>query len=164
MKPISPKLLPHTITLFNVWKDPETGDIDCHRTILERVRVGVAKVSLTMARLSDMIGPPARYEFRVLIDRRTTRGYVDILGERLEKAYLPASDWEASSAKELYWTLRGSDLIYFKEGRAESICPEYDPEVEFQAFMGDHGLRSISDVPPVIDKDGTVHNWELILA
>ena len=165
MQPIKAKLLPHAIPLFNVWKDPESGDVEFHRTILERVRVGAAKTSLAMSKLSEMMGPPTRYEWKVLIDKRTTKGYgLDSEGARSDKEYLPAFEWEALADKSKNWTLREPDLIYFREGETESICPECDSNGSCQAFMEDNGLRTITAIPPVIDKDGSIHHWEIILA
>jgi hypothetical protein len=166
VKAISAKLLPHTVTLFNVWRDLDTGEVSAHRTILERVRVGVAERRYSTERIGETLGPPERYEFRVLVDSRTTIGYeLDEGDARIVKPLVAGHFWEAMGPadKASHWTLRTSDWIYYREGDIVSICDPYDPEEDMQAFLESNAILKVSQVPAVIDKDGTIHHWELVL-
>lgn len=166
MRPIPKRLLPHTVTILNISDDEDTGGFEAYRTILEGVRVGVVKESLSFARLADLAGPPLKYEGQILIDRRTTSAYGldDATGAKTPKAYLDFDSWAALGAagKEARWTLREGDWIHAIWGEPVSICPEYRGEAGPEGEFADKWrIRKVAKITPAIDKDGTIHNWEV---
>ena len=157
--PISRAYLPQTVTLFNVYKDPETGTVEYHRTILEAVRVDQARVSLREA----LRGAAKLRRISVLLDRCATQGYnLNETGRRVSKSYRPWRVWSVLPAEEKAraWTLNVGDLMAAAIGEKTTVCPEFEPARE-QEFKLEHDLRAVIDIAPNIDKDGSVHSWEV---
>ena len=151
--------LPQTVTIYNVFKDPDTGAVAYYRTILEAVRVGQAKTSLREA----VRGVTKLSRVSILMDRRTTQGYVlNEAGRRVKKPYLPWQVWAGRPAEEKAqaWTLNVNDLMAAVVGQKVTIVPEFEPEREHE-FKIQHGLSLIIDIHPTVDEDGSVHSWSV---
>ena len=64
MNPIAAKFLQQTVTLYNLHKDPDTGETSRRRTVLERVRIDMFKNTT----LTGETGPRTRFSLGALID------------------------------------------------------------------------------------------------
>ena len=155
MKPIDKKLLVNTVTVFNAWKDPETGETRAARTVLRNTRLMTAVTRYA----GDRYGGSIRHSLEVLVDRRNTVAMGGPEGD-LVKTHMAPADWDALADKEGHWTLREADWILAEPGRLECLAPEYDGGGE-EAFVERHRLRRIGEVYPVIDKDGSIHHWRV---
>jgi hypothetical protein len=165
MKPVSKKLLVNTVTLFNCFTDPDTGLFQAYRTILEHVRVMTVKSSLGSNFVRDLGAMATSFENHLLMDRRNTSAYdFDEFGGRLDKAYLDRDEWTRLSDenKAKFWTLCEKDWLYCRWGEIISICPSFDPEtMNEQEFKDQHNIRALSAIAPTLDKDGSIHSWEV---
>ena len=167
MKPIAKRLLPHAITLFNI----DLGA--AYRTLLESVRVETHAAKLNFTIQASAGGAPTRYEGRLLIDAKTTTGSDfrmvddgqggDPVRAKVKKDYSPPWIWAAldEAGKAANWTLQEGDWLYMREGQLVSECPPYDGESDMQEFLDRHGIKKIGELAPIIDKDGTIHHWEI---
>ena len=162
--PISKKWLPHTVTIFNVFTDPETGAVEYHRTLLEAVRVDTATTLPPPTSLRESLrGATKLHHMVILMDHRTTRGYtLNEAGRRVNKNYLPWQDWRLlpAEARGRAWTLNVGGLMAAEFGQIKNIAPEFNQSRE-QEFRVEHSLKTIVSIDPTIDKDGTVHSWEV---
>lgn len=159
MKPISLKWLPQTITLFNLWKDPETGQISRYRTFLDGVRVDSRKTSLA----ASVRGQKAEYQVVVFVDPVSTQG---LDGDLARKIFAHHHIWVnmADEEKRQAWTLNVGDWLIFELGQKTTKAPDIKGSgLTEQQFRQEYGVRVISALPPTIDKDGSVHHWEAIL-
>lgn len=163
MKPISRKWLPQTITLFNLWPDPDTGEAAHYRTFLEGVRVDSRKTTLA----ASTRGYTESYQSMVFIDPVSTSGYSrGADGGETGKDYLAYADWCDLPAedKAKYWTLNGGDWLVFKPGEQATEAPDLDGSgLTEQEYRNTHGVRVIATIPAIIDKDGAIHHWEVEL-
>jgi hypothetical protein len=187
MKPISRKWLPQTITLFNLFKDPETGEPAYFRTFLDGVSEECCKTSLAMS----LQGAKKAYQSMVYIDPVSTLGYTrDGSGRKIAKKYLSARKWQELGTDENadfwtlatagfwtlepasfwtpekagFWTLNEKDWLLFRAGEKVTEGPDIvGSGLKEQAFREKYGVRVISEIPPAIDKDGSVHHWEIRL-
>jgi hypothetical protein len=159
MDPISASFLPHSVTLYNAFRD-DGGATRRHRTLLERVRVGTFKNGASAGR----DGPRPRFSLSVLVDPRTTRGWgLSPDGTRTPKGYLPKREWLGAAHEEraVSWTLRPTDWLFALAGERESIGPEFGPDDGEQRFRTDNDIMIMAEVNPVMDMDGTIHHWKV---
>lgn len=155
--------LPQTVTLFNVFRDPESGAVRYYRTILEWVRVDEVKTSLR----ENLKGATRLHKPVVWIDRRTTRGHQLMEGIRIAKPFKPWSEWQAlpDAEKDGYWTLYQQHMLALPDnGQKVTLVPDFDPQNDnWQDFVEKYSLRQISDIEPTVDEDGSIHSWEVTL-
>ena len=157
MNPIRASLLVNTVTLFNVFKDPDTGAVTYYRSFLEAVRVSQPKLSLA----ESLRGTGKTTQISVLMDRRGTQAFIrNEAGAQVIKTYFDWRDWVKlpDAEKALTWTLNVGSLMAAVIGQIETICPEFDTTDE-QNFKIEHDLRNIVNIKPNIDKDGSIHSW-----
>jgi hypothetical protein len=164
MQPISRKWLNQTVTMFNLFKDPETGQISHFRSVLENVRVGTVKTSFA----ESLKGSAKRFELRVLIDHKTTVGYRldDSNGQKFKKKFMSLPEWEELTEEDKtgYWTLNEKDWLFYLPGTKKSICPDFNgSNLSEQQFRDKYHIYVISEIPATIDKDGSLHHWEVVL-
>lgn len=161
MRPVKEKYLKHSVTLFNLWQDPDTGAMRWYRTFLEHVRIDTHQTSLQ----DDTVDRRETFALTYIIDPVTTKGYgLDENGTRVDKrAVINPQDWCALPEDERLkaWTLKENDKLMFRPGYVETLGPEFpedDPEGE--GLRDAWGLRVVTSVGAIIDFDGTVHHWE----
>lgn len=163
MKPISRKSLPQTITLFNLFKDPGTGQLAYYRTFLEGVRVDSCKTTLA----ASIRGVKKEYQSMVFIDPISTKGYDRRQdGGMAAKHFEIRQDWLklTPQGRADTWTLNEGDWLVFNLGEKITECPNIgDLGLTEQQFRQEYGVRVISALPPTIDKDGSIHHWEAVL-
>jgi hypothetical protein len=158
MEPISRTVLKQTVTLFNGAQGTD-GRKSRLMTVLKHVRVSQARVSESVS----VAGGKAAYFWQLLIDRRNTQGLT--MGGA-KKPYIPPYEFRGLSAedKSLCWTLDVGDWIYSRQGAESSVCPDFaESGMREQDFRNVYGIRVISEVPAVIDEDGTIHHWKVTL-
>lgn len=155
------KELPQTITLFNPFRNIETGKISYYRTILESVRVDKSKTSLR----ESLKGETRLYRPIIWLDKRTTKGRQLTYETKINKAYMPWSDWKEEPEKDLYWTLYQQHLFALPDnGQKETIAPDFVPDEDnWQDFVERYTLRPIVEIAPTIDDDGSIHHWIISL-
>ena len=155
MKPIDPRWLPQTVTLYNLFIDPADGTRQHFRTVLEGVRVQECRVTLA----SSTQGFERKSSITVIIDRRSTAGQ----GETQAKQYVPPHEWKARPRpeREQCWTLAEGDLMAVEAGARQTLAPERDPETETESrFVQTNRLKTITALKAVVDWDGSIHHWE----
>ena len=149
MNSINEKWLPHTVTLFNLYRDDD-GKITYYKTILQKVRVGGRKTSLA----ASIRGVKKDFEITALIDPETSIA--------VNKSFIFKKEWETLADKEKYWTLDEGDWFVFTLGQIVTNIPDIDLTAETeQEFRNIYDIHVISSLKPVIDKDGTVHHWSV---
>ena len=156
MKPINRKWLQAVITLYNAYKDPDTGNTSHYHTFLRYVRIDQKKKGLIIANQ----GGTATFYSMIYIDPKSSHGYFyDDLGVKNGKKYLAAQEWQnlPENQKHLYWTLQVKDMV------VEGECPGRLIEPAEDSFKDTFKPWIISEIPPSIAKDGSVHHWEVIL-
>ena len=162
MKPIAARLLPQTVTLYNLFKDPDSGATSRRRTVLERVRIATFKNTTMFGET----GPRTRFSLGALIDPVTTVAWAMSGGAKTaKKTYSPPSEWRRldPEAKDGRWTLAGLDWLCAVVGARETIGPDFGADDDDQAFRLANDVKVITEVVPTIDKDGSVHHWEVFL-
>ncbi|MDR2611377.1 MAG: hypothetical protein LBG06_00525 [Deltaproteobacteria bacterium] len=157
MEAISRKMLRQSVTLFSPYQ--REGRRAAVRTLLRHVRFGTARVNEAVT----VQGRRRTFVWRLLVDRRSTIG-LDPEGGR--KPYVPPEEWAllAPGAKEAVWTMNTGDWAYALPGNMSASCPPWDPETEReQEFRQRHALKTVAEIVPVIDEDGTIHHWKVLL-
>jgi hypothetical protein len=154
--------LPQTITLYNLARNPHTGSVDRARTILERVRVGTRKAST----VTGQAGATTRQAVTVLVDKVTTLAWGEPPGGiRTARSWVEPAAWRAAgpTEREGLWTLAGLDWICARPGAGRTIGPEFAYDESEQAFRLANDVRIVAEVAAAIDKDGSIHHWEVTL-
>ena len=155
MRAIRPGLLPHLVTLYNVFKSPDTGKLAYFPTFLKRTRITHSSSTVNVA----SVGWTKAVTAGLLVDPKTTQAYRHgTNGIKIKKRYLELPAWDAlpDADKEKHWTLREGDYVVHLESNSE--CPAVNL-AEIQA----RNPRKIYSIKPVLSKDGTLHHWELNL-
>lgn len=156
--------LQQTITIFNLFKNPDTGVMEYYRTILKNVRVDEVTTGLKEA----LRGDTRTHKIIIMADRRTTKGYsIDEHGIKFNKPYRPWPVWSELSAteKQEAWTWNQKHVLAMpNHGQKETIAPEFEVANDnWPDFMSRHGLRPIQSIESIIDDDGSVHSWEITI-
>jgi hypothetical protein len=166
MKAIKPALLVQTVTLYNIFKDPQTGDVKWYRTILERVRIMNVKTSFANIISASMRGVRKDFQTELLADRRNTLAYQIDGAKTISKPFRPWQVWRnlIEAEKAITWTLNEGDLVAGDIYQPKVIAPEFDPQNDTEdAFRVKYGLRPIAAISPQLDKDGSIHHWRVNL-
>ncbi|UQZ90207.1 hypothetical protein C4J81_13750 [Deltaproteobacteria bacterium Smac51] len=163
MKPINRKWLPHTVTLFNLYRDPNNGEMLYFRTFLDGVRIDSRKTRLD----TSPVGAKKIFSLMAFIDPASTRGYeYNDSSKRLDKPFKQLQAWRDSdiNEKKSFWTLNDGDWLVFNLGGIVTECPDINGSGLSDAdFKNTYGVRALSSLNPSIDKSGLVHHWEVIL-
>ena len=156
MKAIKPGLMPHLVTLYNVFISPATGEPSYFRTFLKRTRI----MSFSSSVRVETGGWTRVVTSALLVDPRTTQGYRHgTKGIRIPKRYLDPPAWDKlpPEDKERFWTLKEGDLIVHLVNNGESTIDPDLTSAEFQVLAP----RKIGSIKSEPDKRGRVHHWEL---
>ena len=154
MRPIKPGLMPHTVTLYNVFKSPITGKLSFFRTFLRRTRIMHSSSAVNV----ESLGWTRVVTAGLLVDPKTTQAYRHgTKGVKIQKKFLDVPEWNALDdvKKEQFWTLREGDYVV-TSGECQLVPVN---AAEFKAV----DARQIHSIKPVINKDGSLHHWELSL-
>jgi hypothetical protein len=158
MGPIGKDILCQTVTLYNICDDTD-GKTWHLLTVLKNVRLSQAKITQAMS----VRGVKNNYYWQLLVDRRTTKGYAP---DGNNKVYMPSYAWSAlpHDARNKAWTLNTGDWIYSRVGEKVSLCDEFDYSgLREQDFRAEHNMFVINEIISIIDEDGTVHHWKIVL-
>ena len=155
MAHINPNKLVDTITIYNVWKDPNTGKSGYWRSFVQQVRlmdkastVNVASIGWTRVVTQEM-----------LVDAQNSIAYsADENDNQVTKVYAEPSEWAAMSTdqKQAFWTMQEGD--YVVPGECEIIIPP-DAVTKLTALRP----RKIGSVNMVRQKGGDTNHWEVSL-
>jgi hypothetical protein len=162
MTEIKAKFLANTITLFNKFKDMDTGTMYYYRTELDNVRVDTSYSTYYI----NNIGSIRKKITTILIDKKNTIGWALNNNNNVvnKKEFMMSNEWENLSylAKDNCWTIREKDWIYAIIGELKSICNNFDIEVDNDSnFIKQNKLHIISEIKPIIDKKGALVYWEI---
>ena len=156
MKPIKRSLLPNTVTLYNCYRDPDSGVVEYFDTKFQYTRI--MNVSKTVH--SGTTGWTRILQLELWIDPFSSFAYAtDSQGNKIKKIYAKPAAWEAmnNQDKARHWTLQPLDLIV--EGQIDFILTADNQD----QFMQQHRPNAIESIIPVLDKPGNVHHWEVNL-
>lgn len=163
MRPVKRSLLPNTVTIYNDFKDPDTGKSAFYKTFLHYVRImdnvtkAVVDGTTTVTWANDTV---------LLLDhgltlkgvKYSTEAYArDENGRKTPKRYLPPREWAAATDKSGFWTIERESYVI--EGEcAVTIPPQLEKDLA--------ALKpwKVSAIAPAIQKDGSIHSWEVQLA
>ena len=155
MRPIKPGLMPHTVTLYNVFKSPVSGHLAYFRTYLRQTRIISSSSAVNVA----TIGWTRAVTTRLLVDPATTLAYRHGTNNiKIQKKHIESSAWNALPEidKDKHWTLNEGDYIVQLENNKECLAISVD---DMQAT----NPRKIHSIESVLNKNGTLHHWELHL-
>jgi hypothetical protein len=158
MQPIKKSIINQVITIFNVIKEGEDDETSYYRTILQNVRVMEPKKTLFLS----TVGLKSTYDMSILIDYKNTQGLTEEKGEK--KEFLLQNDWInlAVTEKPKYWTLQPLDWVFFTVGKINSICPGFNTENDQeQKFKQKYLIRAISSINTILNKDSSIHHFEV---
>ena len=153
MKPIKRGLLPHIVTIYNIFKDPKTGKLSYFRTFLEYVRIMTERRSVNVTG----IGWTRVLASDLWIDPVSSVAYVrDEDGNKVTKIYVELREWLKLSEgqKEAHWTLQEGDYVVRDECQI-TLPPNTIAELNAEQ---PHKLQMIE---PILDKPGNIHHWEI---
>jgi hypothetical protein len=162
MAEIKPKYLPNPITIFNRFKDLDTGELFYYRTILENTRVDQAFVTF----YDNNIGSIRKKTTKIFIDKKNTKAWHSYSDNKFntKKIYAQDGDWKKllDDQKHGYWTIQEKDWVFATIGELISVCDNYDKEIhKDQKFFADNRLHIISEIKPIFDKNGLTVYWEV---
>ena len=161
MKPVKRTLLPDTITIYNKFKDPNTGKNVTFRTFLRFTRFMSQKSGI----IASTLGATRIYDTVILLDhgltmkgqKYSTEGYtLDGSGKRLKKPYVEPSAWKAAANKDAVWTIQEADYVLRGE------CPVTIPPGK-EADITNLLPFLVKEIVPEYDKDGSIHHFEVRL-
>lgn len=157
MRPINHTFMAHTVTLYNVFRDPDTGRNALYRTVLERTRFMTAKSRVIAAET----GPKRVLLAELWIDPVTTRAFTrGENGAAAAKSWLEPSAWRAGTDgadRARFWTLQEEDYIVNGE---TGLVPATADE---NALVASRRALKLSAIVPVMGRSGNVHHWECML-
>lgn len=156
MNPIPQRLMPNTVTIYNVHKDEKTGKNAYFRTFLEFVRIMAKKSAVQVA----AVGWSRVVTMELWIDPVTSIAFVrDEDGNQITKVYADAAQWSklSDAEKQAHWTLQEGDYVV-TDGECEITIPP-NTITELNAERP----RKLQGIAPVFDRDGSIHHWEVEL-
>lgn len=152
--PIKAKYMVNKVTLYNYFRDLNTGETSYYRTNLERTRIMTKTLSIAAA----TGGFTQVLATQLLVDPVTSKAYLlDEQGNKPGKKYVEPDQWRHLSAddKAKYWTLQGQDLIVSRE--------IIDEIIDVDNFKEIHIPYEINVVTPILDIPGNAHHWQVNL-
>ena len=161
MNPVKRTLLPNTITIYNRFRDPNTGKMETYRTFLRYTRF----MSQKSAIIVSTIGATKIYDTVLLLDhgltikgqKYSTEAYtLDASGKRVKKTYVEPRVWQAVADKTPLWTIQESDYV-LREECPVTIPPGKESDItNLNPFL-------VKEIVPEYDKDGSIHHFEIRL-
>lgn len=165
MRPIKRSLLVNTVTIYNRYRDPDTGTVAFFRTFLKYTRfmTSQAVVAADTTLGGAGMGATKTFALTLLVDPVSTVGYErDEPGRSVSKTYADERVWQAATDKSRLWTLQGQD--YVVEGECPVIVP---PQSEADLTALRH--YKLQAIAPQFDKRArpgradNIHHWECSL-
>lgn len=136
----------NTVTIYNKFKDPNTGKNSFYRVVLKHVRI--------MSGKSDVVvgegGPTRHLMLELWIDPETSKAGTVKAG----KAYRKLPVWAAEPDKSDLWTLQEQDYV------VDEACDWDLTPANEEDFIEKYGPYKLSSIVPIFDKPGNVHHWE----
>lgn len=163
MQPVRRNLLPNTVTIYNRYKDPDTGKNAFYKTFLRYVRI---MENVTKAVVNGTTGVTWANDTVLLLDtglvirgiKYSTEAYTrDDSGRKVVKRYLAPKEWSAAVDKSSYWTLERENYVI--EGEcAVTIPPQLEKDLTAL------NPWKVNVIAPALQRDGSIHSWEVQLA
>lgn len=163
MQPIRRSLLPNTVTIYNNFTDMDTGKSAIYKTFLRYVRImeNVTKAvndgttSVTWANDTVLL---LDHGLTVRGVKYSTEAYTrDENGRKITKRYLAPREWSAAEDKSGFWTLERESYVI--EGECGVTIPP-----QLKKDLADLNPWKVTALAPAIQKDGSIHSWEVQLA
>ena len=146
MRPVDKSKLVNTVTIYNLFRNPDTGELKYLKTFLRFVRIMQDLSSVNVG----VDGWTRKTTVSLLIDRRNSQGYT---GATI-KPYIDSLEWGSLSDadKAQQWTLQEGDLVVNGECPADLVPEQVS---EFKAL---NRVWAIQYIHNAIDFDGSIHS------